>query len=312
MRSLLKAVESVDNVSSEDLEDVFLLKTHDKKESIGYVLPFVVDKIKQVDVDDVFEINSNHKTITINVRLDTLEERNKAIASIALKLRNKNELYTLKGWRDELYTVYYPSHEPYLLVERAFSPLLGIVMYGIHVNGYIPPELSSTGEIQFWVPRRSLTKPTFPGMLDNTIAGGIGYPYGVWDTLIKESYEEAGMSEEYIKANVKSVGMVSYIFSHGPGNKDETGLIQPEMEMIFDLIFDKDTIPTPIDGETENFELLSLDEILFELDNGKFKANCGIILIDFLIRHGYITTENEPNYLQIISHLHRPFKFPIR
>ena len=61
-----------------------------------------------------------------------------------------------KGWRNELYTVYNPSSVPYMLIERAFSVLLGVVTYGVHINGYVPPENSSNGKLKFWVPRDQL------------------------------------------------------------------------------------------------------------------------------------------------------------
>jgi hypothetical protein len=33
---------------------------------------------------------------------------------------------------------------------------------------------------------------------------------------------------------------------------------------------------------------------------------------DFFIRHGIITPENEPNYIEIASRLHRELEFPLR
>ena len=59
----------------------------------------------------------------------------------------------------------------------------------------------------------------------------------------------------------------------------------------------------------------------------KFKRNCAvgrssvyllhteliylvtIVLVDFLVRHGYITPETEPNYLEIATRLHGRFGF---
>ena len=44
--------------------------------------------------------------------------------------------------------------------------LLGIRQYGVHMNGYI---YDADNELKMWIGRRSLTKPTYPGMLDNTV-----------------------------------------------------------------------------------------------------------------------------------------------
>lgn len=36
------------------------------------------------------------------------------------------------------------------------------------------------------------------------------------------------------------------------------------------------------------------------------------VLIDFFIRHGLLTPENEPDYIEIMARLHRRFEFPTR
>lgn len=38
--------------------------------------------------------------------------------------------------------------------------------YGVHVNGYT---VGSDGEVSMWLARRSATKQTYPGMLDNMV-----------------------------------------------------------------------------------------------------------------------------------------------
>jgi len=38
-----------------------------------------------------------------------------------------------------------------------------------------------------------------------------------------------------------------------------------------------------------------------------FKPNCALVLLDFMIRHGLITAENEPNFLEIMTRLHGRF-----
>lgn len=49
----------------------------------------------------------------------------------------------------------------------------------------------------------------------------------------------------------------------------------------------------------------SIPVILNALHTGKFKKESVSILVDFLIRHGIVTPENEPNYVQIRCRLVR-------
>ena len=41
-------------------------------------------------------------------------------------------------------------------------------------------------------------------------------------------------------------------------------------------------------------------------DSFDFKFNCNLAIIDFLIRHGILTPENEPDYVDIVLGLRRP------
>ena len=44
--------------------------------------------------------------------------------------------------------------------------LFGVKRYGVHVNGYSRDE---NGELRMWLARRSITKQTHPGKLDNLV-----------------------------------------------------------------------------------------------------------------------------------------------
>lgn len=57
------------------------------------------------------------------------------------------------------------------------------------------------------------------------------------------------------------------------------------------------------DGEVESFQRLPLEDladIIAKTD--KFKDNCNLVIISFLIRHGFLKPEQE-GYLDIVSGL---------
>ena len=56
---------------------------------------------------------------------------------------------------------------------------------------------------------------------------------------------------------------------------------------------------------TADEQLLTLPEVLEALYAGQFKPNCGLILVDFLMRHGLVTPETEPNYIEIRQRMSR-------
>lgn len=297
--SLLSIVESVDSFPYS--EDPFYYKflSHDDV-LLGYLVPQVASRFR-----GVLDVNEVEKTVKISPQLSTFDRRNQVLMAIANSWRKTDE-EVARGWRDELYTVYHPQGVPYMLVERAFACILGVVTYGAHVNGYLPASKSGDGKLKMWIPRRSMTKATYPGKLDNTVAGGLAHPLGIWENVVKECHEEAGLSEEFVKANCTPVGVLSYLCQpYGP-----RGHAQPEVEYIYDLEFDAETVPRPVDGEAEDFQLMTIEEIHLRL--AEFKPNCALVIIDFLIRHGFVTPENEPNYMEIVSRIHRRFPFATR
>ena len=61
---------------------------------------------------------------------------------------------------------------------------------------------------------KCMPNPAFrwPGYLDNTVAGGIPAGMPPFECLVKESMEEASLSEEVVRKHTRSVGCVSYFF----------------------------------------------------------------------------------------------------
>lgn len=279
--------------------DYYTFFSHDGA-PLGYIAPSVAEKLKTPHLI----VDQTARTVSLALDLDTFEKRNAAVAEMAEQFR-QSDLEVAKGWRDELYVVYQPSTTPYFLVERAFSGVLGVVTYGVHITGLV----KSPNGFKMWVPRRSMTKATYPGKLDNTIAGGVAYPLGLLENVIKECWEEAGLEKLFVEPRIKSVGVVSYLcLPYGPG-----GHAQPEVEYVYDLVFDlEDQRPRPVDGEAEDFKLMDLDEVMERMKAGEFKPNCVLVIIDFLIRHGIVTPETEPHYLEIMQRIHRRFPFATR
>lgn len=319
--SFLEIIERVDKLSSELMEtsdfktNLYYLETHTHIR-IGFICKFILMKMIEICPDlmqETFEVS--YTNYSVNFKSEDFETRNAQIDKIARFLRDNSDIEDLKGWRDERYAVWSPEKNPYVLVERSMAGPLGIITYGVHINGYfLTPD---TDEIRFWVPRRSASKPTWPYMLDNMVAGGIGYPYGIHETVIKESMEEACLPKDIIERSISNAGVVSYLFYQGAKGETEKfnnqqSYIVGEVEYVYDLKLDEKIVPKPNDGEVDSFNIFTLQQVVTTLQNAEFKPNCALVMVDFLVRHGYITPENEPNYLEIVSRMHRKMPFPTR
>ena len=198
-----------------------------------------------------------------------------------------------------------PRNEPYavtervggahlMTVDRTAASVLGIISTGFHLNGTV-----GTGpDLAMWVARRSLTKITFPGQLDNIVAGGQPATLSVAQNVIKECQEEADIPAS-LAGRARPVGLISYTMAV------EDGLRRHAM-YVYDLDLPRDFTPRPFDGEVEEFRLQPIAEVA-ETVRGSlddFKFNCNLVIIDFLIRHGLIAPDH-PDYIQLCQGLKR-------
>lgn len=328
---LIKGTDNVPYPEEPSYEKVFsgsyTFLSHDGVQ-IGLLPSNAVAVLKRVFPSKhlVYTDDGTVRTVAIAKALDTFEKRNEAFAEIGQTLRDGGHFRpVLSGWRNELYVIYNPTKVPYFLMERALSPIFGVITYGVHINGYALPNVpapkgydsSNNDKLRMWVSKRSATKQTFPGMLDNLVAGGMGYPYGIFESAVKECFEEAGIQEDYAKSHLKPAGVLTYWYQrdYTPKSKESEGeesytLFQPECEFIYDIEIDESIVPHPVDGEVECFQLLTVPQLVVELAAGKFKPNTAMVAIDYLIRVGEIDAQGEKDYAEILQRCHRRFAYP--
>ncbi|KAJ5654114.1 hypothetical protein N7490_001117 [Penicillium lividum] len=290
---------------TENLKNYHEFRVNGYDATLGYILNSVVEKFPWSS--NHWAVDSTAKTVTLTTPADaTPEHRSKLVAESIIEAVNLGTIEVLKGWRNEKYPVYGPGGELLLDMERCASPLFGVVSYGAHMTGYV----EDNDGLKFWVPRRSKTKQTYPSMLDNTVAGGMCTDEMPYECIVREAMEEASLPEEVVRASIIPVGCVTYSHIRDVRAGGETGLSQPEVEYVYDLKLDPSVIPRPGDNEVEEFMLWNVEEVKKALARGEFKPNCAVVMIYFFIRHGILTAENEPDYLDIMSRLHRRLEYP--
>ena len=179
-------------------------------------------------------------------------------------------------------------------IDRGAVPFFGIKAYGAHLNGYC----RDGDTLKLWVGRRSPKKAVAPGKLDNLVAGGIDHAHGLFETLIKESAEEADIAADIASKSV-AVGAVSYRMEVKYGLRDDV-LFCHDLEMPADFV------PHNTDGELVAFALEDARDVIARVRaSDDFKFNVNLVLIDFALRHGLVTAD-DPEYLALIQGLHRP------
>ncbi|KAF7193882.1 hypothetical protein HII31_04772 [Pseudocercospora fuligena] len=272
---------------------------------LGYLLPSVTEVFRGLPD---WKINDEERSLTLMTG-STEQERSKVVEATIRAMHATDHFKVLSKWRDELYPVYGPKGELLFSMERSASALFGIVTYGCHMTAYIKGNEAKEQQMRIWVPKRAASKSTYPGMLDNTVAGGIATGESPFESLVRESAEEASLPEDVVRKGAKAAGTVTYFHIRDERAGGETRLLQPECQYVYDLELTADVTPKPSDDEVESFELMTVEEVKAAMRNGEFKPNCALVLLDFFIRHGYVTHEDE-NYIEIVARLHRKLDFP--
>ena len=120
---------------------------------------------------------------------------------------------------------------------------------------------------------------------------------GLIENVIKECTEEADIPAK-LAAQARPTGAFSYIHEAAHG-------LNLAMMFCYDLPLLKDFVPRNTDGEIAAFYQLPLAEVSEIVESSfEFKINCNLVIIDFLIRHGFLPTEH-PDYLRLTQDLRK-------
>ncbi|KUI55175.1 hypothetical protein VP1G_02546 [Cytospora mali] len=295
------------------LDSLFTLVWEDEEGvyPIGYMLKSVFDELKKVPLairgDIVFDPFAN--TVKMFHKPATEKKRTELAAATTHYLRLNQTFKILKGWRNEMWPIYGRNGDILFSMERAAVALFGCMRYGIHLIAYVQCSTAPHG-IKMWVPKRSQIKTSWPGMLDNTVAGGLTTRETPFDCVMREADEEASLPQHLVRDHAKLAGLVKYIYMVDTRTGGEEGYVYPECQWVYDLELPDDVIPEPNDGEVESFMLCTVDEVKEQLATGRWKPNCAVITLDFFVRMGILTRKNEPYFDDIERRLRRKLPFP--
>ena len=223
---------------------------------------------------------------------ETPEHRSAAIAEVVESLATQT---VIAGWRGELVTACETFYSPPLFhIERAATRYFGLTVYASHLNGLTV----RNGEPYMWIGRRADDKAIDPGKLDNLAAGRIPRGLTPFETMVKESFEEAGIAAELANA-ARGAGAIRC------KHEVEEGL-HNEIIFVHDIILPESFVPANQDGEVAEFTCMPIAGLVRLLDKKPetLSVDALLVALDCLIRRGYLASDRE-DYLDLI-HALRP------
>ncbi len=232
----------------------------------------------------VHEVALHPDFTTFETRSRALDRAIGRLVEIGLVAKRRNELYPVAARFTD---------PPKAQLDRGGVATFGVRAYGVHVNGYV----GKPDGLHLWIGLRAKDKLVAPGKLDNLVAGGQPIGLSLVDNLIKECAEEADLPEDLAR-QAHGVGAITYAMAVPEGLRADT-------LFVYDLALDPAFVPRNTDGELERFDLMKVEDVAERIRaTDDFKFNVNLVIIDFLIRRGVIAPDH-PEYLELVSGLHR-------
>ena len=240
-------------------------------------VPFVIDGVSVGSVAEA-HLDALHgwpQALRIDARRVQLmaADRDAALANINAALREQG---LIVAWRDETYAVVERlGAPPFALIERAASRFWGTLTFGAHANGYVADAAGRPTHL--WIARRALGKATDPGKLDNLVGGGVPFGQTPFETLVREGFEEAGLSAELMRrATPGSVIELACDIAEG---------FMHEQLHSFDLRLPADVTPINQDGEVAELRCLPVAEAIELAAADAMTVDAALVTLDFALRH---------------------------
>jgi len=238
----------------------------------------------------VFSVTT--KGVALHKSLRSAKARSKAFAKAAPQLVKTGAFPKLRG---ELYAVRnHIADKECFQMDRGLTAAFGVRAYGVHVNGYV----RKRDGLYLWIGTRGSQRMIEPGKLDSMVGGGQPAGLTLMENLLKECGEEAHLRKPLARKS-KAVSTITYCC-------DRDGGLRVDTLFCYDLEMPRRVIPKPDGDELQSFKLMPLKKVLkLVRDTDRFKFNVSLVVLDFAIRHGVLTADDEPDYERIVAGLHQ-------
>ena len=249
-----------------DFMPIYLSRGTQGDEIIGHLNPEFIPYFQEsISKDSIPLISVSNDRITIHSGRPI--ELSKSLSQLADQMRLGGYI---PGWRNEDFAWVDQNGHQYFHLERAAFRTFGFRSMATHINGY-----TNSGSI--WLSRRSETKSTDPGKLDNIAAGGISADETPWVCARRELWEESGIPP-HIADQIEPVGRI-HMRRPIPGRG-----FHDEQLYVYDLVLPDNFIPTNHDGEVSGFIEVSLAEAAARILADELTSDAAFVTADYILR----------------------------
>jgi len=266
LAALEEMLQNTARYAPADFMPIYLSRGIHGEELIGHLnpefIPYLQECISKEPIP-LISIGSDRMTIHSGRPRDL----SKSLSRLADQMRLGG---FIPGWRNEDFAWLDQNGHQCFRLERAAFRTFGFRSMATHINGY-----TTSGSI--WLGRRSETKHTDPGKLDNIAAGGISADETPWVCARRELWEEAGVPLQ-IADLIEPVGRIHM------RRPIPSGGFHDEQLYVYDLELPSNFLPTNHDGEVSGFIEISLAEAAARILADEFTSDAAFVTADFILR----------------------------
>ena len=236
--------------------------------------------------------------LTLNPALNGFEKISETVHDVFLEISAQGYFpikpdYSSMGGDDWLPVGQERWTNPLFQVHRFYGACIGIRRESVMLHAYEDDKM--------WLAVRGAGVDDSVGCYDMIVSGCMTIGQTTHDALLHEGEEECGLTDDVMHA-VKR-GAELHTMYH-----NSAGFIQDEIFHVFDINTKNGFVPQVVKKmEVDHFELLPMDEVIRLVEKtDRVKAQISYILVDFLIRYGYLKSDM-PAYEQIMEELSTPY-----
>lgn len=278
-----------------------LLHCRDEEDAPIFVLDALANQagvtkdVVRLNVD----VKSLHKTDfgedeLFEKRTAALDNVTTQLLSLGVISHKHSDMYPVSSFSEQ--TRFEDSPHNLALVNRSTAPYLGIDSIGVHLHCYVCQREKGDNKRLIegvWLAKRASTKSHHPNLWDPTVAGGQPVHLSLYENVIKEAQEEAGVPSEWLRLDGSRTSQYGTVFTDHTDDPVTVTTAKPDGTCLkrsiyysFDLEVPRDWSPISVDGEVSEFKLYSVKELEEELRYGNsLRPAMRSVLLDFMMRH---------------------------
>ena len=249
-----------------DFLPIYFSRGLEDAQAIGYLnpefIPYLQQSLHTAPIPLITISNDR-----LNIQWSRPHELSVSLYQLAERMRMGGYI---PGWRNEDFAWVDQNGHKYFHLERSAFRTFGFQSMATHINGY-------TKSHTVWLGRRSETKHTDPGQLDNLAAGGVSADETPWVCAKRELWEEAGVPP-HLADHIEPVGRI-HMRRPIPGRG-----FHDEQLYVYDLELPDNFIPTNHDGEVSGFIEISFAEAAARILADEFTSDAAFVTADFILR----------------------------